>query len=272
LAAELGLAQYEAVFDENAINEAILPKLTAEDLKDIGVTAVGHPRVLLDAIAALRGESPPSTRMRPSAAPEPANKPNRIGGGLPEAERRQLTVMFCDLVGSTALSAQLDPEDLRAIISVYHRCCAELVQRNGGFVAKYMGDGVLAYFGYPQAHDAERAVRAGLNLVEAVPMLNTAAGFPLPVRVGIATSLAVVGDLITEAYIAKMVIEVAHRESRRSVLKHAIRWQNAPVFIESSAARQLTISRHTPHGFLERVVCCEVDDASSAKGATNLPD
>jgi len=106
--------------------------------------------------------------------------------------------MFCDLVGSTALSARLDPEDLRAIIGAYHRCCTELVAGNGGFVAKYMGDGVLAYFGYPLAHehDAERAVRGGLALVEAVPKLATAAGSPLQVRVGIATGLVVVGDLI----------------------------------------------------------------------------
>jgi class 3 adenylate cyclase len=114
------------------------------------------------------------------------------------AERRQLTVMYCDLVGSTTLSARLDPEDLRGIIGAYHRCCAKLVEHNGGFVAKYMGDGVLAYFGYPQAHehDAERAVQAGLALVEAVPKLVTAAGSPLHVRVGIATGLVVVGDLI----------------------------------------------------------------------------
>ena len=106
--------------------------------------------------------------------------------------------MFCDLVGSTALSTRLDPEDMREIIGAYHRCCADLITRAGGFVAKYMGDGVLAYFGYPQAHehDAERAVRAGLALVEAVPKLKTAAGAPLQVRVGIATGLVVVGDLI----------------------------------------------------------------------------
>ena len=106
--------------------------------------------------------------------------------------------MFCDLVGSTALSARLDPEDMREIIGAYHRCCATLIERSGGFVAKYMGDGVLAYFGYPQAHehDAERAVRAGLAIVEAAPKLVTAAGSPLHVRVGIATGLVVVGDLI----------------------------------------------------------------------------
>ena len=106
--------------------------------------------------------------------------------------------MFCDLVGSTALSTRLDPEDLRAIISAYHRCCTTLVEQNGGFVAKYMGDGVLVYFGYPQAHehDAERAVQAGLSLVDAVPKLIAAEGTPLQVRVGIATGLVVVGDLI----------------------------------------------------------------------------
>jgi class 3 adenylate cyclase len=112
------------------------------------------------------------------------------------AERRQLTVMFCDLVGSTALSARLDPEDLRTIIAAYRRCCSELVERNGGFVAKYMGDGVLAYFGYPQAHehDAERAVRAGLALIEAFGKLRVEE--PLQVRIGVATGLVVVGDIV----------------------------------------------------------------------------
>ena len=112
------------------------------------------------------------------------------------AERRQVTVMFSDLVGSTALSARMDPEDLREVISAYQKCVAETVGRFGGFVAKYMGDGVFVYFGYPQAHedDAERAVRAGLELVAAVGALKTHA--PLQTRVGIATGLVVVGDLI----------------------------------------------------------------------------
>src|SRR5262249_27969727 len=116
------------------------------------------------------------------------------------AERRQLTVMFCDLVGSTALSARLDPEDLRAVIGAYHRCAVAVIERAGGFVAQYMGEGVPAYFGYPRAdeHDAERAVRAGLALVEAVARVDTAAGAPLSARVGIATGLVVVGDLIGE--------------------------------------------------------------------------
>jgi class 3 adenylate cyclase/tetratricopeptide (TPR) repeat protein len=185
----LGLEQYEPAFRDNRIDAEILPKLTGEDLKEIGVAAVGDRRKLLEAIAALRE----------AAAPLPAlEEPPEVP--VPQAERRQLTVMFCDLVGSTALSARLDPEDLRAVIGAYHRCGAAVIGRAGGYVAKYMGDGVLAYFGYPRAdeHDAERAVRAGLALVEAVAGVDTVAGTPLQVRVGIATGVVVVGDLIGE--------------------------------------------------------------------------
>ena len=166
LAAEPGPRKYEAAFRENEINERVLPSLTQEDLKEIGVGPVGHRRILLEAIAALRTDASgkassadvATTSSAPSAPPED------------RAERRQVTVMFSDLVGSTALSARMDPEDLREVISAYQKCVAETVQRFGGFVAKYMGDGVLVYFGYPQAHedDAERAVRAGLELVAAV--------------------------------------------------------------------------------------------------------
>jgi class 3 adenylate cyclase len=142
---------------------------------------------MLAAIAQLSGAAPV---IQPTRPPEEKRQH--------DAERRQLTVMFTDLVGSTALSAKLDPEDLRSVIGAYHKCVAETIARFDGFVAKYMGDGVLAYFGYPQAHehDAERAVRTGLGLVEAVPKLATKAGSPLQVRVGIATGLVVVGDLI----------------------------------------------------------------------------
>jgi class 3 adenylate cyclase/predicted ATPase len=188
----LGLGKYEAAFRENEIDETVLPSLTHETLKELGVTAVGHRLKLLDAIAALRDDAsskPPSvgaatTSSAPSALPED------------RAERRQVTVMFSDLVGSTALSARMDPEDLREVISAYQKCVAETVQRFGGFVAKYMGDGVLVYFGYPHAHedDAERAVRAGLELVAAVGGLKTQA--PLQTRGGIATGVVVVGDLI----------------------------------------------------------------------------
>src|SRR6201987_3819195 len=117
-----------------------------------------------------------------------------------DAERRQITIMFCDLVGSTALSTKLDPEDLQEIIGAYHRCCAKVVTQSSGFVARYLGDGVLAYFGYPHARedDAERAVRAGLALVEAVPKLDAGEATSLRVRVGIATGLVVVGDFMSE--------------------------------------------------------------------------
>ena len=167
----LGLERYEGAFRENEIDETVLPNLTAEDLKELGVSALGHRRKLLDAIAALRTDTDGKA---PSA--EAVNTPS-AHSIAPEdrAERRQVTVMFSDLVGSTALSARMDPEDLREVISAYQKCVAETVQRFGGFVAKYMGDGVLVYFGYPQAHedDAELAVRAGLELVAAVSSLKT---------------------------------------------------------------------------------------------------
>jgi class 3 adenylate cyclase len=145
---KVGLEQYELAFRANEIDARVLPSLTAEDLKDLGVTLVGHRRRLLDAIAAVGAEASAATVTAPIQA---------------DAERRQLTVTFCDLVGSTELSARLDPEDLREVIAAYHRAVAEVVAGFDGFVAKYMGDGVFVYFGYPRAHedDAERAVRAG---------------------------------------------------------------------------------------------------------------
>ena len=185
----LGLGQYEAAFRENEIDAEVLPDLTDADFEKLGVL-MGHRKRLLKAIAGLSSADRERAPGQPVAKIEPP--------ATDVAERRQLTVMFCDLVGSTALAARLDPEDMREIIAAYHKCCATLIARNGGFVAKYMGDGVLAYFGYPQAHehDAERAVRAGLAIVEAAPKLETAAGGPLHVRVGIATGIVVVGDLL----------------------------------------------------------------------------
>ena len=165
-----------------------MPHLTDQDLKELGITSVGHRRQLLLAIAELNGVQ--------KAAVQPLSSAEEPIAPHDTAERRQVTVMFSDLVGSTALSARMDPEDLREVISAYQKCVAGTVQRFGGFVAKYMGDGVLIYFGYPQAHedDAERAVRAGLELVAAVSGLKTHAA--LQTRVGIATGLVVVGDLI----------------------------------------------------------------------------
>ena len=188
----LGLGKYEAPFRENDIDETVLPGLTHETLKDLGVTSVGHQLKLLDAIAALRGD----TGVKTSSA-DIATAPSATSASPEDhAERRQVTVMFSDLVGSTALSARMDPEDLREVISAYQNCVAETVGRFGGFIAKFMGDGVLVYFGYPHAHedDAERAVRAGLKLIAAVSDLKTHAA--LQTRVGIATGLVVVGDLI----------------------------------------------------------------------------
>jgi len=157
----LGLGQYEALFRANEIDADILPELTEADFEKLGVP-LGHRKRLLRAISGL-------------ATAETSAAPFASTGATPHdaAERRQLTVMFCDLVGSTALSARLDPEDLRRIIGAYHRGVTEIVEGFGGFVARYMGDGVLVYFGYPRAHedDAERATRCGLALVDRVPQL-----------------------------------------------------------------------------------------------------
>src|SRR5208282_2533892 len=173
--------QYADAFEANDIDLDILPELTEDDLGKLGVS-LGNRRRLLKALA----ERASDDEVALTAAPESSG----------EAERRQVTVMFSDLVGSTALSARMDPEDLREVISAYQKCVADTVRRFDGFVAKYMGDGVLVYFGYPQAHedDAERAVRAGLELIGAVSAIKPNA--PLQTRVGIATGLVVVGDLV----------------------------------------------------------------------------
>jgi class 3 adenylate cyclase/predicted ATPase len=186
---KLGLEQYEQAFHENAIDDHVLKTLTVEDLKDLGVALVGHRRRLLDAIAALRDDA--------AAVSLPSTKEPTPAGSV-GVERRHLTVMFCDLVGSTVLSNSLDPEDLREIIGRYHDCVTQAVARFDGFVARYMGDGVLAYFGYPQAHEdnAERAVRAGLAMLGAIEDIE--APGQLQARVGIATGLVVVGDLLAE--------------------------------------------------------------------------
>jgi len=189
----LGLERYVPAFRDNDIDGEVLRRLTAEDLRELGIASIGHRRRLLDAIAALRDR-------QPTAGAPPAPAPATTAAG--EAERRQLTVMFCDLVGSTPLSARLDPEDLRGIIGSYHRCVAETVESFGGFVARYMGDGALVYFGYPRAHedDAERATRCGLALVDRVPQLNQAE--ELHARVGIATGLVVVVGEVVEHDVA----------------------------------------------------------------------
>ena len=190
---KLGMSEYAPRFAENRIDFSVLPDLSIRILRSSS----------RDRRAGFRCEGVICNSCRRTAhrrAPSGHRDVLRLGRVDctvdDRAERRQVTVMFSDLVGSTALSARMDPEDLREVISAYQKCVAETVRRFGGFVAKYMGDGVLVYFGYPQAHedDAERAVRAGLELVAAVGALKTHA--PLQTRVGIATGLVVVGDLI----------------------------------------------------------------------------
>jgi class 3 adenylate cyclase/tetratricopeptide (TPR) repeat protein len=186
--AQIGLEKYSAVFAENEVDIHVLTELTEQDLKDINIP-LGPRKKLLKAIATLAGGGPPVLDQELPAA-------------RPEAERRHLTVMFCDLVGSTTLSTQFDPEDLREIIRAYQECCARVIAAYDGYIAKFLGDGVLIYFGYPQAHedDAKRAICAGLDIVLAVPAIQGLKGseVKLAVRVGIDTGLVVVGDLIGE--------------------------------------------------------------------------
>ncbi len=190
----LGLGQYAQAFAENDIGPAVLPRLTEHDLKELGLS-IGHRRTLQAALERLSAAAPPDRVARQGVSS--ATDPTKTG----DAERRQLTVMFVDLVGSTALSRQLDPEDLREVMRRYQDAVAGTVTRYGGHVAKYLGDGVLAYFGWPRAHEdqAERAVRAGLDAVAAVSGLKIDGGVELSARSGIATGQVVVGDLVGEA-------------------------------------------------------------------------
>lgn len=193
----LGLEQYAEAFRDNDVDGDVLPEVNADDLIAIGVTSIGHRRKLLTSIAALKAGGAPTAGASALADPIPTLSPVSAVRSA-DAERRQLTVMFCDLVGSTALSAQLDPEELSSVIGAFQKACASAVSMFGGSIAKYMGDGALVYFGYPEAHedDAERAVRAGLALLDAVAAIQ----LPMPVRpqvrIGIATGLVVVGELI----------------------------------------------------------------------------
>src|SRR5258708_7299236 len=186
----LGLGQYATVFDANAIDMETLPHLTEADLEKVNV-ALGHRKRILRAIAALTNGNFGTTA---------GLHPQTMAAPISEGERRQLTVLFCDLVGSTALAVQLDPEDLSAVIRRFQGTCAAIIKQGGGHIARYMGDGILAYFGYPQAHedDAESAVRAGLDLVAKVGQLLLPSHDPLQIRVGIATGVVIVGESIGE--------------------------------------------------------------------------
>jgi class 3 adenylate cyclase len=185
--ASIGLGEYAQRLSDNAIDLSVVRDLTEQDLKDLGIL-LGHRRKILRAIAELDGVT--------TAPTETATEPVLRG----DAERRHLTVMICDLVGSTALSIRLDPEDMRVVIDAYHAACARITRTYDGFLAEFRGDGILAYFGYPLAHedDAERTVRAGLDIIAAVAQLETRAAEPLTVRIGIGTGVVVIGDLSRE--------------------------------------------------------------------------
>lgn len=248
----LGLERYEAAFRENEIDETVLRGLTSEDLKDLGVGAVGHRRKLLDAIAA----------RHPSAAPEapPVEVPENA------VERRRVTVIFADLVGFTALSVRMDPEDLQSVIGAYHQCVAKTIHSFDGFVASYLGDGALVYFGYPQAHedDADRAVRASLALIDAVASLPTPE--PLQVRIGVATGLVLVGDLIGSGVANKhgIIGETPNLAARLQTWSSRTPWLSAKAHESFSAvcssceiSGQKT-SRASPDRFTRGVPCEQV--------------
>jgi len=252
----LGLGQYEALFRASEIDADFLPELTDADLEKLGVP-LGHRKRLLRAISGLTAavtSAPPSAST--AATPRDA------------AERRQLTVMFCDLVGSTALSARFDPEELREEIRAYQNAVSALVARYDGFVAKYMGDGVLAYFGYPRAHedDAERAVRAGLEIAAAVTSLETRGTERLAVRIGIATGLVVVGDLVGEGSAQEQAVvgETPNLAARLQALAKPgqIVLAGATRRLIGDLFRLRDLGRQTAKGFAEPVEAFVVEDVA----------
>ena len=194
---QLGLAAYAQTFVDHHVDAELLPKLTGDDLREMGIGSVGHRRRLLDAAAQLRA-APPAAEAPPAPSPMQRPPPEAAARSAPSVQRRQITVVFCDLVGSTALSARVDPEDLRDYLNHFRNLLARLVQQHSGWIAQYLGDGVLAYFGYPEAHehDAEQAVTAALAIVEGLatlPAMVGAADYMPQVRIGVATGMTVVG-------------------------------------------------------------------------------
>src|SRR6516162_3316109 len=183
----IGLGEYAQRFAENAIDFSILRDLTDQDLKELGVL-LGHRRKMLRAIAGL--DEAPIAPSDSTTEPKPELRD--------EAERRHLTVVFCDLVGSTALSTRLDPEDMWRVVTSYQAAIAAVIGRYQGMIAQYMGDGVLAYFGYPVAQEdsAVQAVRAALEIIDKVANVRTDVGGTLQVRIGIATGPVVVSELL----------------------------------------------------------------------------
>ncbi|MBV8193839.1 MAG: AAA family ATPase [Alphaproteobacteria bacterium] len=230
----LGLSAYREAFAGNDIDLATLRLLTAEDLQQIGVKSVGHRRRMLEAIAALGGE--PATPQEAAKSAAPAPPPKQVPARTSGPERRQITVMFCDLVDSTALSVRLDPEDLHELLTAYRACIAETVQGHRGFIAHYVGDGVFIYFGYPQAHeqDAERALRTGLAIIRKLGRLAPIAGAVPQVRIGVATGLVVVGNVAEGGAAAK--VDVTGETPNLAARIQALARANELVIAESTRA------------------------------------
>jgi class 3 adenylate cyclase/tetratricopeptide (TPR) repeat protein len=255
----LGLGQYEGTFRESEIEADVLPELAEADLERLGLP-LGPRKRILKAIANL-GDPDKSSGTTGLARPSPEDA----------AERRQLTVMFCDLAGSTALSARLDPEDMRQVIRAYQDACSGVVARYDGFVAKFMGDGILAYFGFPRAHedDAERAVRAGLEIACVVGMLETPAREKLSVRIGIATGLVVVGDLVGHGTAQEQAVvgDTPNLAARLQALAEP------DSVVVSAATRRLLgdrftlrdLGRHTVKGLAEPVEAWIAEGVSSSE-------
>ena len=248
---KIGLGQYAPIFDKNDVDFRSIRMLSDQDLQHLGLS-LGHRRILLDAIAQL----PDSKRAEFTR----------------EAERRQLTVMFCDLAGSSALSEQFDAEDVREMIGAYRHACMRPIQRFGGFGQRFIGDGILVFFGYPQAHedDAERAVRAGLDIIDAMAHLNVdmgrSHGVRLRVRIGIATGPVVVGDLATEASLepSAVVGEAANLAARLQDLAE-------PDTIVVAPETRLLASRHIEYRDLgERSLKGFIEELPYPKSSANV--
>src|SRR6516165_8876656 len=256
--ASIGLSEYAQRFADTAIDLSVLRDLTEQDLKDLGVL-LGHRRKILRAIAELDGLAP--SPVEPATAPPVRD----------EAERRHRTLMICDLVGSTALSARLDPEDMRAVIDAYHAACARITRTYDGFLAKFRGDGILVYFGYPFAHedDAERSVRAGLDIIAAVARLETRASEPLAVRIGIASGVVVIGDLSRECALRERAVvgETPNLAARLQALA-----EPGMIVVAASTRRLLgdlfrlrDLGRHEVKGISEPVAAWVIEGVSDSE-------
>src|SRR3989442_11437856 len=262
---DLGLERYEPAFIENAIDGDVLPELTEGDLKKLGIP-LGDRKRLIRAIKAMAAGSPSASATSAVGGNEQSGQAGTAG-----AERRHLTVMICDLVGSTALSARLDPEDMRAVIDAYHAACARITRTYDGFLAEFRGDGILAYFGYPIAHedDAERTVRAGLDIIAAVARLETRAAEPLAVRIGIATGLVVIGDLSREGALREHAVvgETPNLAARLQALA-----EPGTIAVAPSRRRLLgdlfglrDLGRHEVKGIAEPIAAWAVEGVSDSE-------